>query len=145
MARDPIPTWTFALTVVRLGDTFLLVREREHGEKWYLPAGRVEPGERIADAAVREALEESGVRIALDGVLQVQHTVRPGGTARLRVIFLGHAVSGTPGPTSDSLDARWVTAAELEELELRDEEVRTWIAWADGAVAPLSILGTEDD
>jgi len=41
MPREPIQTWYFALVVVRLQHRFLLVHERKHGQKWYLPAGRV--------------------------------------------------------------------------------------------------------
>jgi len=39
MSRDPIPTWCFALVVVRLGERWLLVHERKHGQGWYLPNG----------------------------------------------------------------------------------------------------------
>src|SRR4051812_25175444 len=66
MAREPIPTWFFALVVVRKGDRFLLVQEHEHGQLWYLPAGRVEPGEGLCAAALRETLEESGVPVVLE-------------------------------------------------------------------------------
>ena len=52
MPREPIPTHTFALVVVRRADLFLVLRERKHGQLWYLPAGRVEPGETIVRAAV---------------------------------------------------------------------------------------------
>src|SRR5436190_13429893 len=95
MPRDPIPTWFFALAVVRRGDHFLLVHERKHGQLWYLPAGRVEPGETVADAAVREALEETGVPVRLAGVLRVEHTPsRFGG--RLRVVVLAEPTGDTP-------------------------------------------------
>jgi phosphatase NudJ len=47
MARDPIPTWFFALTVVRRGQHFLLVHETKHEQLWYSPAGRAEPGEHL--------------------------------------------------------------------------------------------------
>ncbi|MFL5322558.1 MAG: NUDIX hydrolase, partial [Myxococcaceae bacterium] len=53
MSRDPIPTWYFSLVVVRLGRRFLLVREAKHGQTWYLPGGRVDPGESLTDAARR--------------------------------------------------------------------------------------------
>jgi phosphatase NudJ len=69
MPRAPIPTWFFALVVVRQGDRFLLVHEAKHGQGWCVPAGRVEPGESLFDAAVRETLEETGVPVVLDGVL----------------------------------------------------------------------------
>ncbi|MCB9678265.1 MAG: NUDIX domain-containing protein [Alphaproteobacteria bacterium] len=142
MPRDPTPTWTFALVVVRDGDRFLLVQERKPGNPWFLPAGRVEPGERIIDGAIRETLEESGVHVELEGILKIQHTPS-GRNARLRVIFLARPVGGAPGPTEDSLDARWVTRAEIDRLHLRGDDVKTWIGRADGPVGPLDLLGEE--
>jgi ADP-ribose pyrophosphatase YjhB (NUDIX family) len=57
MAREPIPTWYFALVVVRRGHRFLAVREVKHGQLWYLPAGGAEPGESLAEGARREVLD----------------------------------------------------------------------------------------
>ena len=34
MPRNPIPTWFFALVVVRKGERFLLVHEAKHGQGW---------------------------------------------------------------------------------------------------------------
>jgi len=65
MPRKPIPTWFFALVVVRQGDRFLLVHEAKHGQGWCVPAGRVEPGETLFDAALRETSEETGVPVVL--------------------------------------------------------------------------------
>ncbi len=67
MARPPIPSWFFALAVMRRGDRFLLVRESSHGQLWYFPAGRVEPGQTFAAAAERETLAEAGVPVPVDG------------------------------------------------------------------------------
>ena len=96
MPRDPIPTWYFALVVVRQGNRFLLVHERKHGQGWYLPAGRVEPGEPLTQAAVRETQEETGVPVVLDGVLRVEHSPHSDGTARLRVFFVAHPKRDVP-------------------------------------------------
>src|SRR6185312_2351788 len=93
--RSAIPTWFFAVVVVRKADRFLLVHERKHGQLWYLPAGRVEPGESFFDAAVRETLEETGVAVRLDGVIRVEHTPSPGGM-RVRVVFTGGPVDERP-------------------------------------------------
>jgi phosphatase NudJ len=38
MARSAIPTWFFALVVVRKGDRFLVVQERKHGHVLPAPA-----------------------------------------------------------------------------------------------------------
>lgn len=147
MAREPIPTWCFALVVVRREDRFLLVHERKHGQLWYLPAGRVEPGESFFQAALRETLEESGVPVELQGVLKVEHTPNPHG-ARLRVIFLARPTGDTPPksvPDEESLEARWVTLEEMAALPLRGPGVLPLFqAVAAGApVFPLELLGEE--
>ena len=99
MPRDPIPTWFFAVVVVRQGDQYLLVHESKNGQPWYLPAGRVEPGETLTAAAIRETLEETGIPIRLTGLIRVEHTAYPGG-ARVRVIYLAE-------PVSERLPAFW--------------------------------------
>lgn len=48
----------------------LLVRQRE-GDIWSTPGGLIEPDERPADAAVREAWEETGLMVRPEGVLGV--------------------------------------------------------------------------
>jgi len=144
--RDPIPTWFFALTIVRLGRRFLVVRERKHGQRWYLPAGRVEPGERLVDAARRETLEESGVSIVVEGMVRLEHSPMPDGSARCRVIFVARpADDAAPRATDDSLAAAWFTLDELDKLELRGDEVRELFRYVanGGAIHPLSLLTVE--
>lgn len=147
MAREAIPTWYFALVVVREGDRFLLVHERKHGQRWYLPAGRVEPGELLASGARRETLEETGVPVELVGILRVEHTPVPQG-ARVRIIYLARPVGSTPPksqPDDESLEARWVTEPELAELPLRGPEVAALLrdVLAGAPVYPLSLLQLE--
>ncbi len=148
MAREPMPTWFFVVCVVRRGDAFLLVEERKHGGGWYLPAGRVEPGERFVDAARRETLEEAGLDIAIDGVLRVEHSPRADGT-RVRVIFAARATDPAAAPrrtpNEHTLGARFMTLDEARSVRLRGPEVVDVLrAVADGApVAPLSMLTFE--
>ena len=150
MARAPIPTWFFVLVVVRHGDRFLLVHEAKHGKQWYLPAGRVEPGEPFAEAAIRETLEEAGVRPVIEGMLKVQHTPLPDGSCRVRLILLGRPADDRPPksvPDAESLAADWFTIEEAERLPLRGEEALEILrAVAAGApVAPFAVLGREGD
>ena len=126
MARTPIPTWSFAVAVVRRGDRFLLVQEARHGQTWYLPAGRVEPGETLEEGARRETLEEAGVPIEPVGLLRMQYTPIGDGHARLWVAFLAVAVDDTPPKSKadhHSLQAGWFTLDELARLPLRGPEV----------------------
>jgi len=147
MAREPIPTWCFALVVVRKGDRFLLVHERKHGQLWYLPAGRVEPGESFHDAAVRETLEEAGIPIRITGVIRVEHSPSSTG-ARMRVIFLAEPTDNAPPksvPDEESLEAAWVSLDELANYDLRGDEVQELFAFvaSGGAVYPASVLQPE--
>ena len=143
--RTPIPTWFFALVVVRDGSgRFLVVKEKKHGQRWYLPAGRVEPGETLVEGAIRETLEESGVEVKIESVIRFEHSPKLTG-ARVRVIFLARMVGGKPGPTADSLDARFVSFDELALLELRWREVIDIFSFVNRCEshAPLSILACE--
>jgi phosphatase NudJ len=176
MAREPIATWFFAVTVVvqrvtvsrqpgrraapeRKSDTvtggatnavvgeaerFLLVHERKH-RGWYLPAGRAEPGETLAAAAVRETREESGVDVELTGVLRIEHS--PGPTsARVSGVFVARPIGGSPRATDDSLDARFVTLEEARALPLRGPDVLRYLEHVAGGgrILPLDAITTED-
>ena len=149
MARAPLPTWYFALVVVRRGHRFLLTQERKYGASWSIPGGRVEAGESLTDAAVREVLEETGVPIRLDGILRVEHT--PGGGAlgtRVRVLFSGTPIDDTaPKTTADdeSLGAAYLTLEEIRALPLRGAELGALLESVAGGrqVFPLELLGAE--
>jgi 8-oxo-dGTP pyrophosphatase MutT (NUDIX family) len=148
MARAPIPSYFFALVIVRHGDRFLLVREIDDGQPWYLPAGRVEPGETIVEAARRETIEEAGIDPRLNGILRIEHTPRKEYT-RVRVVFVAEPIGSTePKRQADeeSLGAEWVTLAELESYRLRNPDVGAMIRHvaAGGAIYPLEVLQGED-
>ncbi len=148
MPRDPIPTWYFVIVVVRLGRRFLLVHEKKHGQLWFLPAGRVEPGETYQEAAKREVLEEAGIQITLEGLLRVEHTPFEDGNARVRFILVARPDNDMPiksDPDEESLGAAWVTLDELGQYPLRDDEVRHILQYiqAGAAIYPLNICAQE--
>ena len=127
MAKRPIATWCFALVVVRLHDRFLLVQEAKHGSSWYLPAGRMEPGESFVETARRETLEEAGIEIEPTSVFRIEHTPnRHSGEYRMRVFFRARPVGDTtPKSRADdeSLGAGWFTLDQVRGLPLRAPEV----------------------
>ena len=61
------------------------------GGGYWLPAGRVDPGEKLRDGGVRETLEEAGVHIAITRVLKFNLT------NALRIIYLAHPVDSPDG------------------------------------------------
>jgi 8-oxo-dGTP diphosphatase len=66
------------------GKGIVLVARRFEPLGWALPGGFVETGERVEDAAVREALEETGLSVRLCGLLGVYSD--PGRDPRLHTI-----------------------------------------------------------
>jgi ADP-ribose pyrophosphatase YjhB (NUDIX family) len=146
MAREPLPTWYFALVVVRRGHRFLLTQEKKYGSSWSIPGGRVERGESLEEAAVREVFEETGVPIRLEGILRVEHT--PGDGVRVRVLYTGSPLDDTPPKTSaddESLGAAWLTLDEIRERPLRGAELCALLeSVAQGRqVFPLDLMGHE--
>ena len=126
------------------------MQERKHDQLWYLPAGRVEPGETLEQAACRECLEETGIPVELEGVLRVQYTPAADGSARLRAIFVARPASDADPktmPDEHSLRARWVTLEQLHDYELRSEEVRKIFSYVleAGPMAPAWMVGLEGD
>ena len=148
-SRDPIPTWFFVLVVVRRDDRFLLIQENLNDHPWYIPAGRVEPGESIVEAAEREVQEEGGVPVIVDGVIRVDHTPFSEGVSRLRIYLTARPRDDTEpksSPDENSQRAGWFTLDEIKELELRGEEALLLCQYVDvGApVYPLEVLGVDD-
>ena len=92
-------TTLFVSTVVVKDGKLLVVQEGKNNygqlDTWNFPAGHVEPGERLVDAAIREAKEESGYTVAIDGVLSVLLKNTDSGMS-LVVFFLGHVADGSP-------------------------------------------------
>jgi 8-oxo-dGTP pyrophosphatase MutT (NUDIX family) len=125
-----VPTTLVVLVVVPHphDDRYLIVEERDG--TFYLPAGRVEPGENLLAAAVRETAEEAGVGIGLRGLLGFDHEETPG-RRKLRFAFVGYVAIDAPPksrPDGHSRGAAWRTKAGLATLPLRAPEVLTWIA-----------------
>lgn len=133
-----------ALTVVRERDRYLLVEE--HTGLWSIPGGRADPGERLADAAIRECREESGIDIALESILRLEQTPM-GPFTRVRAFFLARPVGGALKVVSDqhSRRAAWFSRGEIDALDIRYPGYRRAIQHVESGarVHPLELLVTE--
>jgi len=151
---DPAPVvdiWRPHVTVacvVADGDRFLMVEETVKGQLVYnQPAGHLEDGESLIDAALRETLEETGWTVTLDcfiGVDQWRSTEH--GDAVIRFSFAARAVSHDAArPLDTGIErALWLTRSEIDALgeRLRSPLVLSSIdAWLAGQRLPLNVLG----
>jgi 8-oxo-dGTP pyrophosphatase MutT (NUDIX family) len=141
-----VPIKLFACTVVTHPETreFLIVQETaQKAFTWYFPGGKVDRGETFCEGAAREAKEEAGLEIALEGLLRVEHN---SDWSELRLLFVGCPTEpdAKPKTTSDvhSERASWVTVDKLSVLQVRDEDVEpAYRARHNGApIYPLDLL-----
>jgi ADP-ribose pyrophosphatase YjhB (NUDIX family) len=103
--RNPIPVAVLAVPVEDLG--VLMVRRLEPPVGLALPSGYIEHGERWQDAAARELLEETGIRVDAATIREVR--VCSGQDGTLLVFATAPAISRV------ELDA-FTASAEVSEL-----------------------------
>ena len=104
------------------GGIVLLRRSIEPSKgKWVFPGGYVDRGEAVAAAAKRETLEESGLEVALTGVLDVYSTR---GENVVVVVYSAHVMHGTPRAGDECDEARVFTPEALPWDDLAFEPTR---------------------
>jgi NAD+ diphosphatase len=98
--------------VVRNGDNFLLGRQASWATGRYSAlAGFMEPGETIEEAARREVLEESGIRVGSIAYVASQPWPFP---SSLMIGLMGEALNQDIVIDKTELeDARWFSRAEI--------------------------------
>jgi 8-oxo-dGTP diphosphatase len=132
---QPLPAPVPAVGVVCLkGDQVLLIRRGTPPMQgsWSLPGGRIEPGERAMDAALRELAEETGIVAEVTGLIDVVDGLFPeAGRHYVLIDYAARWISGAPVAGDDALEARFVPLAEVgalitwsETRRIIDEAVR---------------------
>ena len=98
----------------------LLIR-RSDNDNWAVPGGAVDLGESVADAAVRETKEESGIDCEINGLAGIysdpRHVILYTSNGEVRqefsIVLTARAVGGSPAPSTETTEVRWVPVGHL--------------------------------
>ncbi len=89
---------TTRVSVIVLGDDnkeILLVRHRKGSRQyWVLPGGRLEYGETFNECAVRELKEETGLEIAVEGLIFLSEAIAPDRSRHIVNIYVKAKILG---------------------------------------------------
>lgn len=121
-AYPAFPCLAVSITVFRAGAVLLATRTKPpHVGAFSLPGGRVEVGETLAEAALRELREEVAVEARIIGFNRIVESIDhdPDGKIRHHYViasFAGEWISGegTPGPEAG--EVIWVDPSDLGRL-----------------------------
>lgn len=119
------PVVAVAAAAIEQGRVLVVRRTKPpNADKFALPGGRVEPGETLFEAAVRELREESGIEAEAEHVLTAVEEIQHDAQGRLLYHYVivvvgcrtlgGNAVAG-----DDASEIHWLDRRQIgEELEL---------------------------
>jgi ADP-ribose pyrophosphatase YjhB (NUDIX family) len=116
-----------SVNVVVVNDTgeILLIR-RTDNDNWAVPGGAVDLGESVAQAAVRETREESGIECEISGIVGIysdpKHVLLYTSNGEVRqefsIVLTARPLSGRPTPSNESSEVRWVPVDTVPEYTM---------------------------
>lgn len=116
-----------AACLIKKDNKYLLVQESQpiaYG-LWNLPAGHVDKGEKIREAAIREAKEETGYDVKLIKEVAILHEEA---TNAVKHIFSANIVGGKISINNDEiLDVKWLTFEEVKTINENGKIRRPWV------------------
>jgi 8-oxo-dGTP diphosphatase len=110
-------------SAVIVADGAILLVQRGHEPqlgRWSVPGGRVEPGETLAEAAAREAYEETGLEVRIGA--ELWSLTIPDGDRSFEVHdFAATVTGGKLRAGDDAADVRWIPLDELDQWPLTED------------------------
>ncbi len=120
-----MPECAVGAIVQHEGALLLVKRDREPARGlWSLPGGRVQPGESLNEAVVREIREETGLEVSVDGLCGIAERIVHDDEGEVAFHYVILDFYATPHgstelkPGDDASDARWVRVEDLPDLHV---------------------------
>ncbi len=111
--------------IVNERDEMLMICRTDNGN-WAVPGGAMDFGESIAEAAVRETREETGIECEITGLVGIytnpRHVIRYTSNDEVRqefsIVFTARPLAGEPTPSSESSEVHWVSLDAVPGLQM---------------------------
>lgn len=123
------PIVVAGVVLERAGETLLLRREfPPRAGTWIIPGGFVELGETVAQAALRETLDETGVSARLGPILGVYDRPGPG---MVLVVYRATILAGEPFAGHEATEVAWFSPDRLPwaalAFDTTEQALQDWV------------------
>ena len=115
--------------VFRDQEVLLIKRNKEPNKgQWSIPGGKQIIGETVTDAAKRELLEETGVKVDQLLLVDVVDAIIPDVEGKIKfhytlIDYMGQWLSGKTRPGDDAQEVRWVCLNEIDSFSLLEKTI----------------------
>lgn len=120
------PVLAVGAVVIREGKVLLVRRAQPpNAGLWAIPGGAVELGESLQAAAERELREETNIIIRAGEPIYTFDHIDYDAEGKVRyhyviIDLVGYYLGGEPKAQTDALEARWLSAADLSQLQVSE-------------------------
>ena len=121
------PAIGVAAIVFHQNKVLLVQRANEPGkDQWSFPGGKLHAGETLKQAAERETLEETGVKVSANSIAHTFEMIEYDDNQALKFHYIiidleATYLAGQAEAGDDALDARWVSMKEMASLNIHPE------------------------
>jgi len=117
----------------------LMIRRTDNGN-YCLPGGAMEMNERITEAAIREAKEETGYDVEITGIAgiytnpdyRIEYTSNGEVRREFTIVFAAKVIGGEPRINEEASEVVWVRRDEAKSLPMTSSQTERIANYLDG-------------